>query len=97
MEKMDLSIIKNNLANMIGKRVKLTTKKIRKRVDTDIGIIESVHPSIFIVSLESNPASGVHFPRRASYSYTDLLTQTVELQLLEGAGIEEEVTTETIA
>ena len=96
MQKMDLAVIKNNLAGMIGKRVQLTTKKIRKRMDIDVGVIESVHPSIFIVSVECNPEMGVHFPRRLSYSYADLLTQSVTLELLDQDGVVEEVTDKSV-
>lgn len=74
----DLSKIKSSLSDNVGQKVKLTAKKGRKQVVTREGVIESTYPSIFIVKLDTE---GEYLPgeRRVSYSYTDVLTRTVEL------------------
>ena len=48
------------------------------------GILENVYPSVFIVKLEAN-GSGY---QRVSYSYSDLLTENVKLQVLKENKIE---------
>ena len=74
----DLSKIKSGLADNIGRRVKLTAKKGRKQYITKQGVIESTYPSIFIVKLD-NEGESFSSERRLSFSYTDVLTKTVEL------------------
>lgn len=74
----DLTKIKTTLSDNVGQKVKLTAKKGRKQYVTKEGVIESTYPSIFIVKLNTE---GEVFSneRRVSYSYTDVLTRTVEL------------------
>ncbi|MDK2933432.1 MAG: hypothetical protein PWP27_1242 [Clostridiales bacterium] len=76
-EKNDLFQIKKSLENNIGQRVQLTAKKGRKKSVTRQGILESTYPSIFIVKIGNE----TEMARRVSYSYTDVLTKTVELVL----------------
>ena len=78
----DLGRIKSGLADNIGQRVQITEKKGRKKIVTSVGTIESTHPSIFTIKLECNAALGIYSPKRVSFSYTDVLTRTVELMLL---------------
>ena len=77
-EKSDLFRIKKNLESNIGQKVQLTAKKGRKKSVVRQGIIESTYPSIFVVKLD-NAVSQNESERRVSYSYTDVLTKTVEL------------------
>lgn len=78
-EKNDLTKVKANLDSIVGKKIRLTSKKGRKKVVIKNGIIEQTFPSIFVVRLD---ACG-HTPsgRRISYSYSDVLTKAVELSL----------------
>lgn len=81
-DRMELTRIKQNLEDNVGQRVQLTAKKGRKKTDVNVGIIESIHPSIFTVKLEPDPETGIYsMTRRVSYSYTDVLTKSVELAL----------------
>ena len=81
-EKSDLSRIKTNLEGSIGQRVKLTARKGRKKATIRLGVIESIHPSIFTVKLDTVSPFCESVPtRRVSYSYTDILTNSVELVL----------------
>lgn len=78
----DLVKIKADLADSVGQKVTLTAKKGRKQVVTRQGVIESTYPSIFIVKLDT-PDDLLVAERRVSYSYTDVLTKTVELVICE--------------
>jgi uncharacterized protein Veg len=71
----DLFKIKKSLENHIGEKVQLTAKKGRKKSVVRQGTIESTYPSIFVVKLDHENEQS----RRVSYSYTDVLTKTVEL------------------
>ena len=72
--KNDLSRIKEDISFCIGQKVRLTTNKGKKKVLTKEGIIESTYPNIFTVRFDNNDTAN-----RMSYSYTDVLTNTVEL------------------
>lgn len=74
----DLSRIKTSLADNIGNKVRLTSKQGRKQIVTREGVIESTYPSIFTVKLD-NENEFFTTERRVSYSYTDVLTKSVEL------------------
>lgn len=74
-EKTDLSRVKNNIQTCVGLRVQLKTNKGRKKVFIEEGILENTYPSIFVVKFENEYET----IRRVSYSYTDVLTNSVEL------------------
>ena len=74
----DLTRIKSNLSDNVGHKVRLTAKKGRKQTITRQGVIESTYPSIFIVKLDTE-GEVFSSERRVSFSYTDVLTKTVEL------------------
>ncbi len=77
-EKNDLLLLKRSLQSHIGKKVRLTSKKGRKKAVVRQGIIESTYPSIFIIRLD-NPSPEDCENRRVSFSYTDVLTKSVEI------------------
>lgn len=71
--------IKSNIEDHIGSRVRLKANKGRKRTTIREGIIEEVYPSIFIVKIEG----GYNSTRKVSYCYSDILTSTVELTVID--------------
>lgn len=79
-----LDNIRLSLEKHLGKRIILKANKGRKQIMTRRGILENVYPSVFIVKLE---ASGNVY-QRVSYSYSDLLTENVKLQVLKENKIE---------
>lgn len=79
-EKTALARIRNSLEKNIGCRVKLVSKKGRKKSVIRHGIIEKTYPSIFIVRLVDKDRADVD-GRMVSFSYTDVLTRAVELGL----------------
>ena len=79
-----LADIKKDLESHVGEKIKLKANKGRKKVMEREGVLEKTYPNIFIVKLEEADAS----ERRVSYSYADLLTESVELVVC-GAGGQE--------
>lgn len=79
-----LDNIRLSLEKHLGKRIILKANKGRKQIMTKKGILENVYPSVFIVKLE---ASGSGY-QRVSYSYSDLLTENVKLQVFKDNDIE---------
>lgn len=72
-----LDKIRENLERHLGKRILLKANKGRKQIVTKKGTLEKVYPSVFVVKLDSDNKSC----SRVSYSYSDLLTSNVKLQV----------------
>lgn len=75
-DKNALMEIKKVIDRHIGEKVRLKTNGGRKKTIIREGILEETYPSIFIVKIEMDNSV-----RRISYSYSDILTETVELSL----------------
>lgn len=74
----DIFQVKREIDNYVGSRVKIRANKGRKKIVVNEGIIQNTYPSIFVVSFQNEEN---HSTRVVSYSYTDVLTHTVELSL----------------
>ncbi|MCT4566183.1 MAG: Veg family protein [Maledivibacter sp.] len=72
-----LAKLKKNVENYIGQKVILKTNKGRKRVFVKEGVLEEVYANIFVVRIDR----GLNSERKVSYSYSDILTETVEITL----------------
>lgn len=70
-----LAIIKKDLESHVGQRVRVRANKGRRKIVENEGILEKTYPSIFVVQINEERSGS----RRVSYSYTDVLTETVEL------------------
>lgn len=81
-EKDDIERVRTLLNENIGKRIKLTAKKGRKRVIVRQGVISATYPSIFIVILDSI-SEFAEAGRTVSFSYADLLTRSIEITVTE--------------
>ncbi len=81
-EKADIQRVKELLSQNIGKKIKLSAKKGRKRVITRHGVIKETYPSIFLVTLDSI-SEFADTDRTASYSYADVLTKTIEITVVD--------------
>ena len=68
-----IATIKRSIEDHVGEKVTLKANGGRKKILVNNGVIESAHPSIFVVRLESDNQ------RTITYSYSDVLTQTVQL------------------
>ncbi|WP_440897306.1 biofilm formation stimulator Veg [Amphibacillus sp. Q70] len=75
--------IKRILDGQIGKPLKLIANGGRRKTIERHGILAETYPSVFIVALDQDENAF----ERVSYSYADILTETVELNFIEGKSI----------
>jgi len=69
-----ISEIKRDLESFVGSKIRLKANRGRNRIIEREGVLESIYPNIFVVKLNERKVD-----RRVSYSYADVLTETVEL------------------
>ena len=69
-----LEQIKRDIESCVGKTVRLKANRGRRKVVEAEGVIEKTYPKIFVVRLDDDSAV-----KRMSYTYADVLTETVEL------------------
>jgi uncharacterized protein Veg len=74
MGKNALTKIKSTLDGYIGQRIRLKANSGRRKTIECTGILEETYPSVFVVKLDED-----HSFNRVSYSYADILTESVEL------------------
>jgi uncharacterized protein Veg len=74
MEKVNvLATIKRDIENHVGERVTLKANGGRRKVFVNNGVIEKTYPSIFVIRLDNDTR------RTVTYSYSDVLTKTVQI------------------
>ncbi|MFR4555387.1 Veg family protein [Peptoniphilus sp.] len=73
-----MQIIKRELENHIGKKVIVRANKGRKKIVTRKGILKATYPSLFVLEV-FNGEELVN----ASYTYSDVLTSTVQVTVLD--------------
>ena len=78
LERNSLAKIRANVESCVGQKVRLKANKGRKKTTIKEGIIESAYPNIFVVKIDGGYNNSI---RRVSYSYSDILTETVEVTL----------------
>jgi uncharacterized protein Veg len=71
--------IRKKLETHLGEKIKLRANRGRRKTFEKEGVLESIYPSIFIVRVDEN-----NYFQRLSFSYADVLTETVELSFDEG-------------
>jgi len=69
--------IKRVLDAHLGEKVKIRANGGRKRTIERSGVLEETYPSVFTIRLDQDSNA----PKRVSYSYADVLTETVELTI----------------
>ena len=69
-----ISEIKKDLEFFVGSKVRLKANRGRNRIVEREGVLESIYPNIFVVRLNERKIE-----RKVSYTYADVLTETVEL------------------
>ncbi|RCW63058.1 biofilm formation stimulator Veg [Saliterribacillus persicus] len=74
--------IKQGLECCVGKRLKLRANGGRRKTIERYGTLAETYPSVFIVALDQQENSF----ERVSYSYADVLTETVELSFIDELG-----------
>jgi uncharacterized protein Veg len=78
-DKSDLFNVRDDIRKIIGSKVKLETNKGRHKSVISRGVVSNAYPSIFTIQLNEGPDP----TRRMSFSYTDVLTNSVEITLCE--------------
>lgn len=73
-----LATIKKDLEGRIGSQIMLVAQTGRKRQTERRGVLTETYPSVFVVDLDPEENSF----ERVSYSYSDVLTRTVEIEFL---------------
>ena len=73
----DISNLKTDIHDKIGQKIIVKGSLGRSKEFEKEGTIEKAYPNIFVVKYEEND-------RTASYTYTDLLTRTVEVDVFNG-------------
>ena len=68
-----LSRIKQDMESHIGEKVVLKANSGRKKVLVNNGVLEKTYASIFVIRLDSDTQ------RTVTYSYSDVLTNTVQI------------------
>lgn len=73
-----LDDIKRNVQDCLGKKVILRTNKGKRKAKVREGIIQDAFPSVFTVRVDEGRDS----ERTVSFSYSDILTESVEVTIL---------------
>ena len=75
----DIANLKMDIGEKIGQKIIVKGSLGRNRPFEKEATIEKAYPSIFIVKYDENQ-------RNVTYSYTDILTRTVEVEVFDGVG-----------
>ena len=75
----DISTLKSDINDKVGQKIIVKGSLGRSKEFAKEGTIEKAYSNLFVVKYEEND-------RTASYTYTDLLTRTVEVDVFNGEG-----------
>ena len=75
--KTDITNLKSDILDKVGQKIIVKGSLGRSRTFEKEATIEKAYPSIFVVRYEENN-------RNVTYSYTDVLTRTVEVDVYDG-------------
>lgn len=75
--KTDISSLKTDITDKIGQKIIVKGSLGRSKEFEKEGTIEKAYSNLFVVKYEENN-------RTASYTYTDLLTRTIEMNVFDG-------------
>ncbi len=79
MSQSDIKRVKFSVNQNIGSKVKIRANRGRHKIDVTEGIIRETYPSVFLVEVENKLDDTT---QNISFSYTDVLTKDVQMQLL---------------
>ena len=78
MSQADILRVRSSVDQNIGNKVKIRANRGRHKIDVTEGIIRETYPSIFLVEVENK----LDDTTQISFSYTDVLTKDVQMQLI---------------
>ena len=73
----DITNLKTDINEMIGQKIMVKGSLGRCKTFEKEATIEKTYPNIFVVKYDDND-------RSVTYSYTDVLTRTIEMQVFNG-------------
>ena len=73
----DIANVKTDIGELIGKKVIVKGSLGRSKFFEKEATIEKAYPNIFVVKYDENE-------RNVTYSYTDILTRTVQMDVFDG-------------
>ncbi len=73
----DIANLKTDILDKVGQKIIVKGSLGRSKAFEKEATIEKAYPNIFVVKFEENN-------RNVTYSYTDVLTRTVEVQVFDG-------------
>ena len=73
----DITNLKSDIIEKVGQKIIVKGSLGRSRAFEKEATIEKAYPNIFVVKYEEND-------RNVTYSYTDVLTRTVEVEVFDG-------------
>jgi uncharacterized protein Veg len=76
-----LADIKMNLDSNLGRRLLLKANGGRRKTIERSGVLAETYPSVFVIELDQDENAF----ERVSYSYADVLTETVQITFFEDA------------
>ena len=76
--KADIANLKTDIVDKVGQKIIVKGSLGRSKVFEKEATIEKAYPNLFVVKYEENN-------RNVTYSYTDVLTRTVEVDVFNGA------------
>ncbi len=79
MSQSDINKVRRSVGMNIGSKVKTRANRGRHKIDITEGTISKTYPSIFLVEIVNDLDATT---QTVSYSYTDVLTKDVQMQLL---------------
>ncbi len=79
MSQSDLRKVRLSVDRNIGSKVKIRANRGRHKIDVTEGVISKTYPSIFLVEVENKLDASTQM---ISFSYTDVLTKDVQMQLI---------------
>ena len=77
--KSDIASIKTNIGDIIGQKVIVKGSLGRSRTFENESTVENAYPNIFVLKYNEDAIN-------VAYSYTDVLTRTVEVDVFDGNG-----------
>ena len=79
MSQSDIKKVKSSVDKNIGSKVKIRANRGRHKIDVTEGIIRETYSSIFLVEVINKVDDST---QKISFSYTDVLTNDVQMQLI---------------
>lgn len=73
----DIANLKTDILEKVGQKIIVKGSLGRSKMFEKEATIENAYPNIFVVKYEEND-------RNVTYSYTDVLTRTVEVEVFDG-------------